>query len=250
MSATPGPQADKGEKADKGGKRKRRRGPPLSDVRHDTAADLARPENRKRVATAQYVWNKATPIAGTMGEAYLRAQGVTGDLPPTLRFAPAMPHPAGDIKLPGIVAARQGADRQITGLWRVFLTEDGELAAVTPGRMNLGYVRGTAVRFGPAAEEIVVAGDIEHALQVRDEIPEMPIWAGLNSFSWRALELPAEVRRVTIVPDMTPCPDWREPKEHCGYAAAQALQRRVQRMGRASRIIAADPSLKPGDQNA
>ena len=66
-----------------------------ADYQRPSAQELARrriqasADDAAKALSALAIWEKATPIAGTMAEAYLRGRAITCDLPDALRFDPA-----------------------------------------------------------------------------------------------------------------------------------------------------------------
>ena len=83
-----------------------------------TPADgMTNRDERRRREAARTIWAEAAPIAGTLGERYLRSRGITAPLPPTLRFARLRHRPDGRIK-PAIVCALQDGSNRVTAVHR------------------------------------------------------------------------------------------------------------------------------------
>lgn len=209
------------------------------------AARAAREEEQrillaKRIAYALELWRGAMPIAGTPGEAYFRGRGITCDLPVTLRFHPACPHPwLGKRPMPAVVAAVQKPDARHLGVWRIYLGCDpvgspsGESTrrpptrADSPGVLNgyfwrkagvpeglppkegaklgLGDVRGGAVRLCRAYRDLATAEGIETALAVMSNPAGgnsgQGCWATLSAGGLAGVVLPEIVTRPLIIMD-------------------------------------------------
>lgn len=182
---------------------------------------------RKR-AFALRLWEAARPVGGTLVEAYLRSRGITLPPPPALRFAPELPHALSGQRLPAMVARVEDVAGRFLGVHRTYLARDGHgKARVEPQKMMLGGVAGGAVRLGEAVDGLLVCEGIESALAAA-QASGRPAWAALSTSGLRALELPADVREVTIVPD----------GDRPGRDAAIAAARRWIGEGRQVRIAA------------
>ncbi|EKE68706.1 CHC2 zinc finger domain-containing protein [Oceanibaculum indicum] len=182
------------------------------------AARRAREEEQrqslaKRIAYALELWRGAQRIGGTPGEVYFRGRGITCDLPVSLRFHPAVPHPMLRWRpLPAVVAAVQKPDAQLLGVWRIYLAPDGKggwrKAGVHEGlppkegaKLGLGDVRGGAVRLCRAYSGLAVAEGIETALAVMSDTPGQGCWAALSWGGMAGIVLPEIVTRPLIIMD-------------------------------------------------
>lgn len=148
------------------------------------------------------IWRRSRPIAGTIGEIYLRARGYTGPIPPTLRIAHGK-HPSGDGFHPMLVAAVfiEGRTDQCVAVHRTFLRADGRgKAAVEPDKMTLGPCKGGAVPLAPAGQALAVSEGIESGLSYM-QLTGTPTWAALSTSGIRNLQLPLEVREVIVAAD-------------------------------------------------
>jgi hypothetical protein len=127
--------------------------------------------------------------------------------------------------MPALVAAVQDSRRDIVAVWRIFIDEAGNKAAVDPCKVGLGPAKGGAVRFGPAQETIGVAEGIETTLALREILGDsLPMWATLSTSGMAALELPDGVREVRIFPDSDL---EQEGKRAPGIRAAETLAERL-----------------------
>ena len=218
---------------------------------------------------AREVWRECRHIGGSPAEAYLRGRGIGCALPPSLRYHPALPcfqtYPGARQarfvgRFPALVAAVQGPDGAVSGIWRIYLARDAaaspaaagsrrlnaplathdpavgevwrkadEREGVLKAKMGKGPVRGGAVRLADfrAMQDgatLVVAEGIETALSAL--CLGWPAWAALSTGGMRTLVLPPEVRRVIIAADNDPA----------GLAAAHDAARRWSLEGRRVRI--------------
>ena len=184
------------------------------------------PSTQTRIVAAMSIWNQTEPASGTPVETYLRNRGI--ELPPrrVLAYQPRLKHPTGGV-WPGMVAlVTRGSDNEPLGIHRTFLTIDGRgKAPVSPHKMMLGPCRGGAVRLAVAMDLVMVGEGIETCLAAM-QATGLPVWAALSTTGLRSIELPAEIRQVTVLADGDPP----------GEAAAVEAGRRLRREGRRVRI--------------
>ena len=182
----------------------------------------AKAEAEKRAAQAKRLWQEAQPIAGTAAEAYLRARGISCDLPPTLRFHGACWHGATAKHYPAMVAAVQGAG--LPAVHRTYLRPDGTgKANIEPAKAMLGATAGGAVRLAGGPSRLVVAEGIESGLSLACGLLDGPatLWAALSTSGLRGLRLPLQPGRLTIACD----------GDTAGREAAHALAERAHGLG-------------------
>ena len=186
---------------------------------------VAQDEMRRSEAAAR-LWRTALPAQGTAVEDYLRSRGITVPIPGSLRFRPRLKHPSGSV-WPGMVAlVTRDIDGQAVAVHRTFLAPDGSgKAPVDPQKMMLGPCRGGAVRLAAAAEQLLVGEGIETCLAAM-QATGSPVWAALSTPGLRTLDLPPEVREVTILAD----------GDDPGEEAARCAALRWAREGRRARI--------------
>ena len=113
-------------------------------------------ERRRKIDQARRCWAEAGPIAGTLAERYLRARGITCDLPPTLRFHPTCWHGPTASKLPAMVAA-VSIGRKVVGVHRTYLAEPNVKAFGKESKLMLGRCAGGAVRLSGGPGPLLVA---------------------------------------------------------------------------------------------
>jgi hypothetical protein len=187
-------------------------------ARHDAqrAAEEARRERQ-----AKAIWAEAAPVHGTLAETYLRARGITCDLPETLRYQAQGWHPTAQ-RFPTLVARVDGADR--FAVHRTYLRADGiGKVAVDPPKAMLGTCAGGAVRLSDGAGRLVVAEGIETGLSLLSGLLPGPatVWAALSTSGMRGLHLPPVPGRLTVAAD----------GDAPGRAAATALASRAEALG-------------------
>lgn len=156
----------------------------------------------QRSRQAQAVWAETQPIAGTIGEIYLRGRGISCDLGDALRLHPAAWHGATARPIPALIALVEGSDG--FAIHRTFLQSNGYgKANVDPAKVMLGATAGGAVRLTEGVGPLVVAEGIETALSLASGLLGYPatIWAALSTSGLRSLRLPTLPGRLTIAAD-------------------------------------------------
>ena len=159
-------------------------------------------ERRRRIELAGRCWAEAGSIAGTLADRYLRARGITCDLPPTLRFHVHCWHGPTATKLPAMVAA-VSIGRKIVGVHRTYLAEPGVKAFGNQSKMMLGPCAGGAVRLSGGPGPLVVAEGIETALSLLSGLPDSRprTWAALSTSGVAGLILPHQPGELVLAPD-------------------------------------------------
>lgn len=183
-----------------------------------------------RTAAALRIWNKTVPLAATPAEKYLRARSITITPPACLRFHFNLKHPSGRC-LSAMVAAVSNVNDTIIAIHRTYL-----LPRLRTDKRMLGPVSGGAVRLASVAAKIGIAEGIETALSVM-QLSELPTWAALSASGMVAIELPDEIREITICAD----------GDVTGRKAARTLAVRLQHEGRVVRIAEAPAGLDFND---
>lgn len=150
---------------------------------------------------AARLWGEAWPIAGTVGEKYLRERGITCPLPASIRFHPTCWHPGGSL-FPAMVAVVEGSEG--FAVHRTYLRANGAgKADVEPAKAMLGKCAGGAVRLSHSAGPLVIAEGIETGLSLLcGQLTEpATVWAALSTSGIRGLCLPRQPGRLVIAPD-------------------------------------------------
>lgn len=210
-----------------------------------TAAEIARQrverleEQRKRSETARALYRASRPIRGTPAETYLHGRGITGDLPPTLRYHFGLKHAPTGMRLPALVAAvSRWPGREVVAVHRTFLTSRGKPAPVSEQKLALGPCQGGAVRLGPldhAKGVLGLAEGIETGMAA-SLIFGVPVWACLGTSGLAGVQVPSAARNVLIFAD--------HDESGAGEAAARKLQTRLEAAGHAVEVRM---PAEPGD---
>jgi hypothetical protein len=218
--------------------------PHPASVRRDKDA-VVDEERAAKVERARYIWREAGPLAGTLGEVYLRGRAIElPSWPPTLRFHPALSFgsPRDGTVFPAIIAAVQQPSREVRGVWRIYLRHDGSgKAPVQDPRRGLGEIAPGALRLTPPAEELVLGEGLETCLSVLVADPRRAVWAGLSASLMRRVELPAVVSRVLLLEE-NDAPDVRG--RRASPDTVSALATRFTAEGRGVRIVRVPAAFK------
>lgn len=148
-------------------------------------------KKQRSIDIARLLWQRSRSPAGTLVEVYLRHRGITGPLPPTLRFLPDAFHSTTGLRLPVMIAAVTIEPAlQVVAVHRTYLSADGAgKAAVSPNKTMLGPVSGAAVHLASAGKVLALAEGIETALSVQ-AATGLPTWAALSASGIEMLVLP------------------------------------------------------------
>jgi hypothetical protein len=186
---------------------------------------------------ARRLFAGSVPIAGTLGEIYLRQRGIvdSGKFS-ALRFHPRCfyrPEPGGEngaqTAWPALVAGVTDLGGEITGVQRTWLDLSGKSKApvVTP-RRAMGHLLGHAVRFGTVRDVMAAGEGIETVLSLRGVVPIMPMAAALSAAHLATFMPPPGLRRLYIVRDDDPA----------GHGAADRLATKMQEAGIEAIVLA------------
>ncbi|RIA46198.1 DNA primase [Hephaestia caeni] len=161
------------------------------------------PEKQASIDLARRIWHEARPIAGTLGERYLRGRGILGSIPLSLRFAWTplwhnLKTGRTGPRMPGIICACQNPDDRVTGIQRIFLDRTGAKAAIPRPKRNIGQIRAGALRLGPAAQSIILCEGPEDGLTLAMRYPDVPVWVALGTGGLPYVVLPDIVREVIL----------------------------------------------------
>lgn len=142
------------------------------------------------------------PLAGTVGETYLKGRSIGDPRSPDLLYHDDLPDFEGRRGWPGLVGiVRDGAGNPVGGIHRTFLLDDGSGKA-PPGKKMLGAVECGSVRLAPMPPDghLGIAEGIETALSAW-AIFGIPTWAALSAGGIRQWQWPEGTSRVTIFAD-------------------------------------------------
>ncbi|HLH69442.1 MAG TPA: DUF3987 domain-containing protein [Candidatus Dormibacteraeota bacterium] len=155
----------------------------------------------------QRLWTESVPDPGRVS-AYLRHRGLSGRVPPALRFHPSLPyHQPGQPPrtFPAMVARFVDAEGRALGVHRTWLDPQGEgKAPVAVPKKFRGPTAGGAIRLAEPREGVLsVVEGIETGLAVQ-ESTDLPTWAAGSAANLAALTLPAGLRQLWIWADADP----------------------------------------------
>ena len=126
-----------------------------------------------------------------------------------------------------MVVAMQRPGGEFCALQLTYLTPDGSgKAAVDPQKRTLGPMLDSAVRLGPAADNIIVVEGVETGLSIITAGIQISVWASLGAKRMRNVVFPDIVRNVIIAAD----------RDDAGITAARLAAGEFRRRGLAVRI--------------
>jgi hypothetical protein len=180
---------------------------------HPVLKSMRPPAMARSQEAARRLFAISQPIEGTVVEAYLRRRGIVpvhhGG---SLRFHPRCYYRPDEHlpteTWPAMIACVTDLDGRITGAHRTWLDPDGfdrirlGKAPINTPRRAMGDLLGNAVRFGPADDDVLVAGEgIETMLSLRCALPSMLMASALSANHLAAMVLSSSLRRLYIARD-------------------------------------------------
>ena len=170
-----------------------------------------------KLAKARSLWDVTRPIQGTKAEKYLRARGITCDLPETLRFMGDIYHQPTTSWCCAMIA-----DVSSGGVHRTFFSKRGNRLK-RDAKMMLGPCAGGAVRLSDGPGPLVVAEGIETGLSLLSGLLNAPatVLAALSASGLRALKLPPTPGELIVATD----------GDDPGRKAGDVLANRAARLG-------------------
>ena len=168
-------------------------------------ARQAESDVQARIVDVRSLWRSCVPYEGTLAGQYLAHRGY-GDLGPmpTLRFHGALFCDLDRKQHPCLVAAVQNVGREITAVWRIFLTPQGGNLKIDGVKVKrgLGPASGGFVRFGPVGLYINFGEGLESTLGAMFLNQHEGAWgATLSTSGIRGLIIPSTVRKVNFWSD-------------------------------------------------
>jgi DNA primase len=165
--------------------------------------DLPNPpaSKQRRDAEALKIWEQAFSARNSPAEAYLRARGITTAIPPAIRYT-RLPYGASTPK-PCLVAAVRDVAGNVTGIQRIFLTEDGKAKAWVPKpKLSLGTVAGGAIRLGdpPGMSQVIVCEGPEDGLSLM-QMFNRAVWVAAGASLMPAMRFPPTIQSVIVAID-------------------------------------------------
>ncbi|MBE1301844.1 MAG: hypothetical protein GJ680_18315 [Alteromonadaceae bacterium] len=182
-------------------------------------------EAQKRQARIDKYLSESVPIAGTLGEKYLRHRGIKAELSylgENLRFHPAMPYwcKATEtwLRFPTMLGKYYDKNGEFLTLHRTFLNPCGtkkaelplydgkkqatKMILAPPRDMRGGYIKiDEPVHIKDGQHLLGLSEGIENALTVREGFC-VPVWAGYSSSLLEIIELPPFVTLVPVFADL------------------------------------------------
>lgn len=175
----------------------------IAEANRQKFAAQEREHREARLERADGLWAASGPVTGSPAELYLLGRGLhLPAWPEVLRCHRSLPHPDGG-RFPALVCRVDDVDGKLTGVWRIFVTDDGRKAPVSDVKLGLGPTAGGAVRlFPPIGNEIGIAEGVETALAVHLITGgRVAMWAGLSTSGVRGFLPPFDVERIRCFPD-------------------------------------------------
>ena len=173
---------------------------PLPCTKPRRPDDTSTDDRHRRTALAMRVWRSASDAADTLVQTYLQSRAIKIALPPAIRFG-VLTHRSGGTWPTMVALVSTGITDIPIGVHRTFLAPDGcGKASVKPAKMMLGPCGGGAVRLASFVSDLMVGEGIETCLSAM-QATGRPAWAALSATGLRRLDLPDQVRRVTLLAD-------------------------------------------------
>ena len=161
-----------------------------------------------RIEAARRILNAARDARASPVATYLGGRSIVIDLPPSLRWAPALPRPDG-VRAPAMIARIDDVAGELIGVHRTWLGCGPVGTRRRRDRAMLGRTSGGAVRLAPAAETLLVGEGIETCLAAMQATAQ-PAWAALRAARAAAARWLAEGRRVRIAMPPGPGSDFND----------------------------------------
>jgi len=161
-------------------------------------------DKTRKLEFCQQVWSETVPAKGTLVETYLRGRGITGPIPPNIRFHPQAPLDYERKWLaPGMVAIATAPDGTAAGLHITALKRDGTgKADLDNPRRMFGETAGAVVQLGaiPKSGILAVGEGLETCLSYRD-VSKRTCWSALSTSGLKAMSVPPGVSKLIIAAD-------------------------------------------------
>ncbi len=169
---------------------------------------------QKKINYAQSIYNKGTPIEGTLAEKYLReVRGINCSIPADFRFCAKLKHPDLGTMVAALIAPITNQHDEIQGVVRIFLDPTGnklnttytnnygqkQLATV---KANLGVMANNGVIINPKRSSTVyITEGIETALSILEARSQDRVIAALSVTNLKNVPLPDSTRTVVLCAD-------------------------------------------------
>ena len=173
----------------------------IAGMDHPAPRSAPRPKPDHSAEIARLI-DGAVPLAGSVGEDYLRTRGLSDPASPDLMFHPDLADFETKRGWPGLIAlARFANGDRAPGIHRTFLLDDGN-AKAPAGKKMLGSVADAAVRLYAMPDDghLGVAEGIETAVAAH-VLFGTPVWAALSADGLARFRWPDGTTRITIYAD-------------------------------------------------
>ena len=185
-------------------------------VAEDRLAELEKEKEARRF------FDESVPLAGTPGEVYLRARGITIAAPDDVRFGmvPSWQNKETGVwgrKRPAVICGARDGAGAIVGIQRIFFKNDDPSLGKKDCKLSLGTINGAALRLGPPARRILLCEGPEDGLSLAQERPDATVWVTFGTSNMPAVRYPDIVRSITI------CSQNDSAAEKANVAATAAL---------------------------
>ena len=166
------------------------------------------PPKSSKINVEEYInklWDESLDPKNSIIENYLNHRGLLlQNIPRSIRYHPNLYHKHSGKSFPVMLSAvtKYGSDK-IVALHRTYLKVDGgDKADITPNKMMLGQVKGTAVMLTPTGSKLVIVEGIETALSIY-AATGFSTWASLSAWGMLSIQVPPVdiTQEITIAAD-------------------------------------------------
>lgn len=205
--------------------------------------------SRKPAETEEFareIWRSATSIIGTPAETYLLKRGIPlSELPQqeNLRFA-RLSYDRSASAHPVLIAAVRNLNREVVGVQRIYLTEEGEKLCATGSKRTLGSISGNTVWLHEDPHftcdfnsHIFICEGLEDGLsllRMSEPDEERHVWVCGGAGMMKNIAVPKGTEKVTIAVD----------NDEAGRNSGMSLAKRLIAEGHEVKIIGPDPRFK------
>lgn len=155
----------------------------------------------ERQALAHRIWKASRKWRGTLVETYLQSRGLQLSDCAGLRFHPNLRHLSGEYWPAMVALVSDAITNAPMAVHRTWLTKDGTgKAPVHPPRGMMGPCSGGVVRLAEPGRSLLIGEGIETCLSAA-LATGLPAWAAMSASGLRSVDLPEEIRSVTVLAD-------------------------------------------------
>jgi hypothetical protein len=206
-------------------------GAPLPRTARPKAAPPApEPTDNRDLDLCLRLARESVPLAGTIGETYLRFRGCEPPRGRVLRFHPSCPR--GQERLPAMLALlTDPVTNRFVGLHRTFLRPDG-IGKIEHGKAKMMLGNAGLIRLAPDDEITIGLGiceGIETGLALMQRAGWAAIWAAGSAGAIAKFPVLAGIECLTVFPDRD--------DEGAGAKAAETCTERWSAAGREAEVI-------------